>query len=60
MRDAPLKTCLGRRMGAKTSWYTEQGIVEGRDFLWTGELDGLDATKVDEIIKKVTVRLGLT
>lgn len=41
----------------KRKWYQAQGYVEGRDLVWTSEIDGLNATKVDEMIEKVKVRL---
>jgi hypothetical protein len=43
----------------KRQWYANQGYVEGRDLVWTSEVDGLDATKVDEVIAAVKERLGL-
>ena len=43
----------------KRRWYAGQGYIEGRDLLWTSEVDGLDAGKVDKVIAQVKQRLAL-
>lgn len=43
----------------KRQWYADQGYVEGQDLVWTSEVDGLDAAKVDEVIATVKARLGI-
>jgi hypothetical protein len=43
----------------KRQWYADQGYVEGQDLVWTSEVDGLDAAKVDEVIATVKARLHL-
>ncbi|MDP9605546.1 UNVERIFIED_ORG: hypothetical protein J2W38_005360 [Variovorax paradoxus] len=44
----------------KRKWYADQGYVEGRDLVWTSEIDGLDAAKVDAVIASVKAQLDLT
>jgi hypothetical protein len=44
----------------KRQWYANQGYTEERDLVWTSEVDGLDAAKVDEVIATVAARLRLT
>ena len=36
----------------KRHWYLDQGYVERRDLGCTGEVDALDAAKVDEVIAR--------
>lgn len=43
----------------KRQWYADQGYVEGQDLVWTSEVDGLDAGKVDQVIATVKSRLQL-